>query len=95
MGLASRRKWDARAVEYFRVAKLDGEAEALKYRELFHHSTEFDKAVNRLMARVAHYKENNVRLDEPHSAGGQVNHGTIPTGGTPAPVEDAGVNRGQ
>ena len=91
MGLASRHRWDERAVEYFRVMKLDGEAKAEAYRSTFNKTNEFDKALERVMARVVKYsKENNhASIGESASRRGQSNGGEANGNGPEAPVEHA------
>lgn len=85
MGLSSRHRWDARAVEFFRVMKLDGEAVAATYRDRFK-CNEMEVAIQRLMQRVVKYNAENP-LSTPKAAAiqpaipGEVPNAT-PTGST-------------
>lgn len=91
MGLASRGRWDNKAVEYFRIMKLDGEPAAAAYRNEFRNAPEFDRAVNRLMARVVRYRETNAHLDEPNTGSGPSDGGAIHEVRAEVPVADAGT----
>lgn len=76
--------------------KLDGEEAAKRYRSEFFATPEFDKAVNRVMARVVRYQENNhVRTDDATPGSGLAHGGTIPVGGCEVPLEDARATGGQ
>jgi len=96
MGLHSRHKWDARAVEFFRIAKLDGTEKAEAYRATFQNSPEMDKALQRTMDRVVRaQKEMDENQTRSAIGSGLTDCGAVPTSGAPAPVADVGPLSGE
>jgi hypothetical protein len=93
MGHAARHRWDMRAVEFFRVMKLDGELKAAEYRRTFNKANEFEKALERVMASVVKYNKENPPHDpiaKHQDRSGTPDGGTLPVGGPEAPMENAG-----
>lgn len=96
MGWASRHRWDMRAIEFFRLFKLEGEESALRYRAQWIDTNQFEKALGRVMQRANYVKEQNDRTPHgPVTNGGLPDGGALPKGGPEAAMENGKPTSGE